>query len=148
MRRVPHLWLLWVPLLMFVAGVFSNQVVLIANHDKFPVMINSQKLKQYTDRPCRESLLPFKYGVVLNSKISLADISCVEHKDLGADAMIDDVHTVMGGNSRMKALADIWDLNDAIYSVGDFLLMLGGWLLNFTPIVWATLIIRRAMGLE
>lgn len=34
------LWVLLLPYLVFGVGAASNQLVLIANHDKFPVMLN------------------------------------------------------------------------------------------------------------
>lgn len=38
-RRL-KLWIVAIPLLLILLGVASNQAVIIANHDKFPVMFN------------------------------------------------------------------------------------------------------------
>jgi len=59
------------------------------------------------------------------------------------DGMLDDVHCVMTSKTHLNFLADVFDLKEAIYSVGDFLLMLGEWLWSFVPIVWVTLILKK-----
>jgi len=41
--RVTGLWIILLPIAIGTIGVVSNQVVLIANHDKFPVMVNEYK---------------------------------------------------------------------------------------------------------
>lgn len=56
---------------------------------------------------------------------------------------IDQVHSVMGPNSRLKALADIFNLGIGIFSIGDFLILLGGWLWTFAPIAWVVLLIKK-----
>lgn len=38
-RRL-KLWIIAIPLLLILLGIASNQAVIIANHDKFPVMFN------------------------------------------------------------------------------------------------------------
>jgi hypothetical protein len=50
---------------------------------------------------------------------------------------------VQGDNSHLTAMADIWDLGDHIYSVGDGAIMLGDWLLTFTPFMWLALILKK-----
>jgi len=45
--RITRVWILAIPLLIGVAGAASNQLVLIANHDKFPVMLNEHKRAAY-----------------------------------------------------------------------------------------------------
>ena len=44
------LWILLAPIAITFVGVASNQAVLIANHDKFPVMVNSTKLTEFEAR--------------------------------------------------------------------------------------------------
>jgi hypothetical protein len=41
--RVTMLWVLLVPHAVYFLGAASNQAVLIANHDKFPVMITPER---------------------------------------------------------------------------------------------------------
>lgn len=40
--RVTMLWIVLLPYVVWVIGAGSNQLVLIANHDKFPVMLNER----------------------------------------------------------------------------------------------------------
>ena len=49
----------------------------------------------------------------------------------------------MTKDTHLNYLADIFDLHDGIYSIGDFLLMLGGWLMTFAPFVWAFEVVNR-----
>jgi hypothetical protein len=114
-------------------GAASNQLVLIANHDKFPVMVNAYKLKQM--QAPRETIFERIFG----SHPITAPQPAVEDPD----GMIDEVHCVMTDKTHLNFLADIFDLHDAIYSIGDFGLMLGDWLQTFCPFVWAALIIRK-----
>ena len=44
--RVTMLWILLLPPVTFFLGAASNQLVLIANHDKFPVMLNDRAYSQ------------------------------------------------------------------------------------------------------
>ena len=41
--RVTGLWIILTPITIIIAGAGSNQMVLIANHEKFPVMLNDYK---------------------------------------------------------------------------------------------------------
>jgi hypothetical protein len=150
-KRVPYWQLIAIPLLLFFAGVTSNQLVLIANHDRFPVMVNSAKLAKFVedkndaDEKAAAGKHPDKHGIVYNSKISSDTVKAAGRRDLGPDGMIDDVHCVMVPSSHLKALSDIFDLG-SIYSVGDFLLMLSEWLGSFTPIMWLALVLRKLMA--
>lgn len=102
--RSTALWILLLPYAATFVGAASNQLVLIANHDKFPVLANSVKLEA-----------------------------------MGYDAaneMIDDTHCVMTHQTHLNAFADIFDFNDGIYSVGDLLIMTGGWLSGFCIYIW------------
>jgi hypothetical protein len=128
LRKFPYWYLLAIPVLLFSLGVLSNQAVLVANHGKFPVMMNA---------------------VMMDEFCSLKQIDPEEIADIpaafcgkGGD-MIDKTHSVMGPKSRLKILADIFPLGKAIYSIGDGLLFLGGWLLTFTPFMWLALTVRK-----
>ena len=57
--------------------------------------------------------------------------------------MLDDVHCVMTSKTHLNLLADIFDMKDGIYSIGDFLLILGGWLLGFAPFVFLFDVARK-----
>ena len=56
--------------------------------------------------------------------------------------MLDDVHCVMTHKTHLNALADIFDLG-TIYSIGDFGLILGGWLWSFAPFVFVFDVTRK-----
>ena len=109
-------------------GAASNQLVLVVNHDKFPVEVNTLK----------EEVMVYKMESDWKAATAEAGI------DLPLpEGMIDDVHCVMTKDTHLNYLADIFDLHDGIYSIGDFLLMLGGWLMTFAPFVWAFEVVNR-----
>lgn len=107
--RATALWVLILPYLFTYAGAASNQLVLIANHDKFPVMLNEVKRVKFTP---------------------------------DANGQIDEVHCVMTSATHLNLLADIFDLHDGIYSVGDGLLEIGSWLEGFCIFVWMALVVK------
>jgi hypothetical protein len=109
--RVTMLWILLLPGALFFLGAASNQAVLIANHDKFPVLLNQQK----TDKASADG-----YG------------------------LIDDTHCLMTRQTHLNALADIFDFKEAIYSIGDLMMELAGWL-SFLPFVWLALVINKLL---
>lgn len=128
LRRFPYWYLIAIPILLICSGVASNQVVLVANHGKFPVMANAAMLDTF----CSPKQIDPE---------ELEDIppsSCVKGGE-----MLDEVHSIMGPNSHLKALSDIFPLGKAIYSVGDGLLYLGFWLFSYTPYMWLALTIRK-----
>ena len=113
--RKSMLWILMTPYAILGTGIMSNQVVLQANHDTFPVLVNPIKL----------GILPD--GVTITP---------------GQSQAIDDVHVTMTSQTHLNFLADVFDLG-AIYSIGDFTIMLGEWMLTFTPFIWGALVIRK-----
>lgn len=136
--KIPYWQLLAVPLLFVFLGLASNQSVLIANHGKFPVMLNERQVATFCSR---ESSLEnaFKDKVkfsIINTRASYTDCS-------SGGQFIDNIHSIMGSNSHLKGMADIFSLGDAIYSIGDGFLFLGFWLLSFTQIAWAALTLRK-----
>ena len=104
------LWVLLAPYAVSYMGFASNQLVLIANHDKFPVLLNEK---------ARTSFNP------------------------DANGLIDERHCVMTKQTHLNALADIFDLHTAWYSVGDGLLFTGEWLESFCFFVWVALVIQK-----
>ena len=125
--RKTSLYILAVPVMLFVLGAASNQVVLMANHDRFPVMVNTLKERVMVAR------------------------AQAHYKELAAEAgidptlpagMIDDTHCVMTDKTRLNWLADVFDFG-SIYSIGDFSLMLGEWLFGFAPFLFAFDVVRK-----
>ena len=129
-KKFPYWYLLAVPVLIWVLGVASNQAVLIANHGKFPVMLNEAQIAVMC--PDASQIDP-KYKA----------IACTS--DGKGGQYLDRVHSVMGPNSHLTLLADIFDLG-SIYSIGDFAIMLGEFLLPFTSISWVALALRKLMA--
>ena len=113
------LWVMLLPLAVGFAGVVSNQLVLIANHDKFPVMLNEHKTNLHD-----------AYGVAL----------------VGADGMLDDTHCVMTSETHLNGMADILDIKDVSYSIGDLLIVFGSWLWSFCPFLWGALVLRKLLA--
>lgn len=123
-----HLWILALPLALSLMGAASNQAVLNANHDKFPVEVNTFK----------EEILVYKMQADWKDATAAAGV------DLPLpEGMIDDTHCVMTSKTRLNWLADVFDMKDGIYSIGDFMLMLGSLIWGFAPFVWGYAVIRQ-----
>lgn len=85
-----------------------NQMAMISNHDAMPVLVNSGKLSTLDG-----GVRPFD-----------------------GREMLDPRHSVMNKDTRLKVLCDILDFGDGIYSIGDELIYLGGWMWGFAPFLW------------
>jgi hypothetical protein len=133
--RKTALWILLTPAAIWGAGLLSNQAVLIANHDQFPVMWNSYKVASYVLKIEKTIETSKDKDAVLQAQFDLEAL-----KDGG---YLDDTHTVMSSETHLNFLGDWIDLREATYSPGDELLYLGGWLANFAPFVWGWEVIGR-----
>jgi hypothetical protein len=127
--RRTSLYILAIPFLFTFLGAASNQSVLLANHDTFPVMVNDRKLADMADHDKKSVEIKFNQP---NPAEKQDDV-----------VMLDDTHCVMTSHTHLNALADIFDMKDAIYSIGDFSLMLGDWLWAFAPFLFAFDVIRK-----
>ena len=127
--RKTSLYLLAVPALCFFLGAASNQAVLIANHDRFPVMLNDTKTAIFADK--------------LNSE----EIPSLIYHSIVKDGMIDETHCLMTPQTHLNILADVFDLG-SIYSVGDFLLILADWLWAFMPFLFVFDVVRKLKARE
>ena len=123
-----RLWVLALPLFLFFLGAASNQAVLWVNHDKFPVRLNAYKT------------------AVVQYEVDQASIPAPIKAGIKADGLMDPVHCIMTDQTHLNFLADWIDLKDAIYSPGDFLIMLGDWLFSYAPWLWAFLMISDRLG--
>jgi Family of unknown function (DUF5317) len=117
--RSTMLWILAAPIAIGFIGAASNQAVLIANHDRFPVLLNAVGLQHAIES-----------GIVVTGD----DI-----------IMIDETHCVMTSKTRLNFLADIFDFHSEWVSVGDMLLDLSDWLWHFCPAIWFALVIRKLL---
>ena len=131
--RKTSLYILAIPVLLVGLGAASNQVVLQANNDRFPVLINETKVREFN-----------------SEKVELGPMSITVVKPANVDSdgvvMIDDIHCVMTSKTHLNFLADVFDLGN-IYSIGDFLLMLGEWLMAFAPFVFLFDVVRKLKAL-
>jgi hypothetical protein len=132
--RKTSLYILAVPVLFTLLGAASNQVVLIANHDTFPVMVNDKKLAEMTETKEKFPVVELKPHKVFKPTPAQEKNDAV---------MLDDVHCAMTSKTHLNALADVFDMHDAIYSIGDFLLMLGEWLGSFTFAIFVFDVVRK-----
>ena len=116
--RKTSLHILAIPLLFIILGTVSNQAVLWANHDTFPVMANDFKAVQ---------MLGGESPVVLKDGTTL----------------LDDTHSLMTSKSHLNWLADVFDFKDEIESIGDIMIDFGGFMWTFAPYVWGFAVIRK-----
>lgn len=150
--KIPHCSILAIPIFLILSGAASNQAVLVANWGKFPVMVNEQYAAKIDKRNCDGQDIfdpddPDGHG----DNFSLLDTSVPKYDAEKTVAcqhsqFIDDTHSIMGKNSRLKYLADYVALGDTIYSPGDGLILLGYWLFSYAWIIWATLVFKDALG--
>ena len=135
--RSSLLWILLAPYGIFGLGVLSNQAVLWTNHDKFPVMLNARKLNKLLNQ---DEMADLEKILGIKPKAPIA-------KTPDPDGMLDDVHCQMTSKTHLNFLADVFDLG-SIYSIGDFTLYLGEWLMGFTPFVWGYAVIKKLYEYE
>lgn len=158
--KVPYWQIIAIPLLLWFLGAGMNQMVLIANWGKFPVMFNdyqvtlikSAQRKACEPAPPKQDELPFwlRQGAPTpksSTTFSMFDTSVATSPVCEAinqnGQFTDNVHTIMGHNSHLKFLADIFDMGPMIFSFGDFLIMLGEYLGEMAGLAWLVLIIRK-----
>lgn len=118
--RVTALWVLLLPTAVSFTGAASNQLVLWANNDTFPVKVNLVKLDKFTG----------------GHTITLPD----------GTVMMDETHCLMSSKTHLNLLADNWDFHETIESVGDMLIDLGAWLWTFCPFVWVAAVVGKLRG--
>lgn len=137
MKRIlsfAYLWILAIPIFFIFTGAASNQLVIAANHDKFPVMLNERKLREREKRnEDREEVIQ-----KIASMIGIDVPKAVEPDD----SMLDDVHCVMTKDTHLNFLADWIDLQEAIYSPGDLLMEFGDYIWPFAFPAWFALILN------
>lgn len=126
--RRTSLYILAIPVLFTFLGAASNQLVLIENGDTFPVLINAKKLQEMTEPRDRQSINFNKPQPAFETDDAV---------------MLDEVHCAMTSNTHLNFLADVFDMKDAIYSIGDFSLMLGEWFWAFAPFVFVFDVTRK-----
>lgn len=147
LKKLPYWYLIAIPLLATLLGAASNQAVLIANGDKFPVLYNNEKIHvscQTPDANAEENPLDILLGVpsktsILKPQPALSDPDLCQN----GGKFLDDTHVIMDKDSHLKILSDIIDMHEATYSVGDGLLEFGEWMWSWSVIAWLVLVIRK-----
>jgi hypothetical protein len=124
--RKSLLYILLAPYAVTGLGIVSNQAVLNANNDTFPVRINPVKLYDWSHEGAAMHILP-----------------PTEQTPKGVVFINDNMHIVMNSTTHLNWLADIFDFHTHIYSIGDFLIELGGWLDGFALPLWAGAVLRK-----
>jgi hypothetical protein len=142
------LYILAIPALVFGLGLLSNQAVIFANHDKFPVMYNEYKVNAYRVHlerelaKCQAPDLDVEAAIDTTPAVDPCEPIQFQLEALKFD-YLDDTHVIMTSKTHLNFLADWIDLKEATYSIGDFLLMLGEWLGAFAPFLFAFDVIRK-----
>lgn len=137
MKRVlgfARLWILLLPIFLGFLGAASNQLVLAANHDKFPVMVNERKLREFEARDKEQA----SEVQALGNLVGL-DLQPPPPPD---DGMLDSTHCVMTPETHLNFLADWIDLQEAIFSPGDLLMDIGGFLSQYAFIFWLAFVLN------
>jgi hypothetical protein len=132
--RRTSLYLLAIPVLLTVLGATSNQVVLMANHDRFPVLANETKVQKVIGT----------HDVQVGPNVITVPNPAVTESD--GTVMIDDTHCVMSSKTHLNFLADVFDLG-SIYSIGDFSLILGSYLWVYAPMLFLFDATRKLTGM-
>jgi hypothetical protein len=135
--RKTALWIVLVPALIFGVGVASNQAVLVANHDRFPVMWNSYKAASYALSIEKEAADAEDSGNE-DARVQAAfDLEALH------DGYLDDTHVLMTSKTHLNFLADWIDLKSATYSLGDLAIDAGDWGLKYCPFLWFGIAVGR-----
>jgi hypothetical protein len=131
--RKTALWIVLTPLAITFTGTGLNQLVLNANHDTFPVEVNTLKEQIFVAKAAQSWRL--EQEAAAEGGVTIGELPA---------GMIDEVHCVMTSKTHLNFLADVFDFKDGIYSLGDGLIYLGEWLMTFSFFVWVFEVIRRA----
>lgn len=152
LKKLPYWYLIAIPLFATLLGAASNQAVLIANGDRFPVLYNNEKIHASCQTPepnaGKDFLTALLGGGRLKSVPSILEpqpAPKMADPDLcrNGGKFLDDTHVIMDKDSHLKILSDIFDMHEATYSVGDGLLEFGSWMWDWSGLAWLVLIVRK-----
>ena len=136
--RKTALWILAVPVLFLALGIASNQAVLVANHDRFPVMWNSYKAASY------ELSIEKEAADAEDSGDEAAQIQAAfDLEALTTQGYLGDTHVLMTSKTHLNFLADWIDLKSVTYSLGDLAIDAGDWGLKYCPFLWFGIAVGR-----
>jgi len=137
--RTTSLWILLLPVALTFTGAASNQAVIIANHDTFPVLINNKKLAEMTAPDTEPEAAPKSIEQMFRPEPAIKEDDTV---------MLDDVHCNMTHQTHLNFLADVFDMKDGTYSIGDFFLILGSWIQAFSLFVYVYAVTAKLRKLQ
>lgn len=138
--RTTSLWILLLPVVLTVTGAASNQLVLIANRDTFPVLVNDKRVRMAASEGSTEE--PTSDAPKVHEVFST--MPAVEADNT---VYLDDVHVVMTHSTHLNFLADVFDLR-SIYSIGDFFIIVGSWLQGFALFVYVYAVTSKLRKLQ
>lgn len=125
--RKTLLWMVLIPYAFTWAGTASNQAVLWANNDTFPVRINLVKLFDWSQGGKGIRVIPPDFDPA--------------HPD-GA-IMLDNIHCLMTEKTHLNWLADNLDFHDSIVSIGDMMIDLGQYSGQYMPVLWLGIVLAK-----
>lgn len=111
------LYIIAIPILFMFLGAASNQIVLLANHDTFPVHVSQARIEDFTN----------------DDAVNLPD----------GTVMLDKEHCLMTSKTHLNFLADVIDLKDRYVSIGDIGIEFGGYLWTFAPFIWGFAVVQE-----
>jgi hypothetical protein len=126
--RKSLLYIVLAPYLVIGLGMASNQLVLNANNDTFPVRLNPIKAFDWSNKGKLLRVIP-------------PDMFPKYPK--GAVFINDNLHVMMTPDTHLNWLADIFDFHNSVISIGDMLLDFGEWLNGFAFYLWAGALLRK-----
>jgi len=133
------LYILVIPVLFTFLGALSNQIVLQANHDTFPVMISSAKLFEHKHALAKIAESDSDADAVEEATLRLVEL---DH------GFLDDTHIVMTDKTHLNFLADVFDFRrEGIESIGDLLLKLGEFTWTYAPFIFVFAVIGKLKNL-
>jgi hypothetical protein len=139
LKKLPYWYLIAIPLLSLGLGAASNQAVLIANGDKFPVMVNAEKIH----KACAPAIDADPLSALIRNIMHTETAKDPDPNSCtNGGVFLDGVHTIMQPKDHLKFLADIFDLG-SIYSIGDFGIILGSWMWDWSLSAWVVLVLRK-----
>lgn len=124
------LWILLLPYALIFIGAASNQAVLIANNDLFPVRENNARVVEDLSNP------------------KVLEINEFNQRNFpGYPLMLDlQGHCLMSNKTHLNWLADNFDsIGGGIYSIGDLILIPGEWMATFCPFIWGYAVIMKLL---
>lgn len=127
------LWIIAVPVLAGMLGSGMNQAVLVANHDRFPVMWSDARCFEHAVKLDKDFMTAMEAGDVdaaMEAQVRKAEFQ---------NGFLDDEHVLMTSKTHLNWLADwIQFRGDGTYSPGDLVLHVGEAGMEIMWPVWFT----------